>query len=168
MSLTAERLDMLNKDSTNKIAMEIEDLEDNRQHALGTRVYDTFSDSCINCKGYTVNIMKCAGLLMIVLLYMPFVASGQEYSYSQYDSRDGLAGSTVYCMTQDKEGFIWFGTETGLSRFDGTHFKNFSTDDGLPSNDIIKLFPTRKAVFGLHLSKKRSVIIQGENIYPGK
>src|SRR4030095_9145559 len=47
-------------------------------------------------------------------------------------------------MTQDKEGFLWFGTETGLSRFDGTHFKNFTTDDGLPSNEIIQLFDDSK------------------------
>jgi ligand-binding sensor domain-containing protein len=43
-------------------------------------------------------------------------------------------------MVQDKDGFMWFGTETGLSRFDGTHFKNFYTSDGLPDNEIIKLF----------------------------
>jgi ligand-binding sensor domain-containing protein len=35
---------------------------------------------------------------------------------------------------------MWFGTETGLSRFDGTHFKSFTKDDGLPDNEIIQLF----------------------------
>lgn len=68
----------------------------------------------------------------------------QEYSYSHYDSKEGLAGSTVYCMTQDKEGFLWFGTETGLSRYDGTHFKNFTREDGLPDNEIIQLFADSK------------------------
>jgi ligand-binding sensor domain-containing protein len=74
----------------------------------------------------------------------PLFICGQEYSYSHYDSKDGLAGSTVYCMTQDKEGFLWFGTETGLSRFDGTHFRNFTREDGLPDNDIIQLFADSK------------------------
>jgi ligand-binding sensor domain-containing protein len=78
------------------------------------------------------------------LFCLPFLALAQEYSYTQYDSKNGLAGSTVYCMTQDKDGFLWFGTETGLSRFDGTHFKNFTTDDGLPSNEIIQLFTDTK------------------------
>ncbi|MBS1597638.1 MAG: histidine kinase [Bacteroidetes bacterium] len=68
----------------------------------------------------------------------------QQYSYVNYDVKDGLAGSTVYSMVQDKDGFIWFGTETGLSRFDGTHFKNFTTADGLPDNEIIKLFVDSK------------------------
>ena len=67
-------------------------------------------------------------------------ASAQEYSYVQYTVQNGLAGSTVYDVAQDKDGFIWFATETGLSRFDGSHFKNFSSKDGLPDDEIIKLF----------------------------
>jgi ligand-binding sensor domain-containing protein len=69
---------------------------------------------------------------------------GQEYGYTNYGSKDGLPSATVYCMTQDKDGFIWFGTETGLSRFDGTHFRNFTLDDGLPDNEIIQLFADSK------------------------
>lgn len=68
----------------------------------------------------------------------------QDYTYVQYDTRDGLAGSTVYDLCQDKEGFLWFATETGLSRFDGTHFVNFTTQDGLPDNEVLKLFPDSK------------------------
>jgi hypothetical protein len=43
-------------------------------------------------------------------------------------------------MARDRDGFLWFGTETGLSRFDGTHFRNFYMSDGLPDNEIIKVF----------------------------
>src|SRR5579871_2411249 len=68
----------------------------------------------------------------------------QEYNYVHYDVKDGLAGSTVYAIAQDKDGFLWFGTETGLSRFDGTHFKNFYTSDGLPDNEIINVFVDSK------------------------
>ncbi len=68
----------------------------------------------------------------------------QEYAYTHYDSKEGLASSTVYCMTQDRDGFLWFGTETGLSRFDGTHFKNFTKDEGLSDNDIIQVFADSK------------------------
>src|ERR1700761_1363200 len=64
----------------------------------------------------------------------------QQYSYAAYSVRNGLASSTVYAIVQDKTGFIWFGTETGLSRFDGSRFVNFHTTDGLPDNEIIKLF----------------------------
>ena len=68
----------------------------------------------------------------------------QEYNYIHYDVKDGLAGSTVFDLCQDKDGFIWFATEAGISRFDGTHFKNFTTTDGLPETEIIKLFADSK------------------------
>lgn len=77
------------------------------------------------------------GLLLIVLAD---TALSQEYSYTHYDISDGLAGSTVYCITQDKEGFIWLGTETGVSRFDGTHFRTFTTKDGLPDVEVLEMF----------------------------
>ncbi|MFL5811610.1 MAG: two-component regulator propeller domain-containing protein, partial [Flavisolibacter sp.] len=79
-------------------------------------------------------------LVVLSFLLLTIASIGQEYSYTHYDSKDGLAGSTVYCVTQDREGFLWFGTENGLSRFDGTHFKNFTTADGLPDNEILRVF----------------------------
>lgn len=60
----------------------------------------------------------------------------QSYNYAHYTTRDGLAGETLYGITQDAEGFMWFGTETGLSRFDGQQFKTFTVADGLPSNEV--------------------------------
>lgn len=67
-------------------------------------------------------------------------ASAQDFNYVHYDTKDGLAGSTVYDMCQDKDGFMWFATENGLSRFDGTTFKNFTVKDGLPDNEVLKVF----------------------------
>jgi len=87
---------------------------------------------------------KSNTLILLWLILLPFLSTSQELSYTHYDTKDGLAGSTVYCATLDKDGFLWFGTETGLSRFDGTHFKNFTTRDGLPDNEIIKLFTDSK------------------------
>jgi len=68
----------------------------------------------------------------------------QEYSYTNFNIKNGLAGSTAYCITQDKDGFIWIGTETGVSRFDGTHFKNFTSSDGLPDAEILQIFADSK------------------------
>ncbi|MDB5281113.1 MAG: hypothetical protein JWO06_188 [Bacteroidota bacterium] len=56
-----------------------------------------------------------------------------------YGVKEGLPASTVYAITQDLDGFIWFGTEAGLVRFDGAEFKTYSTKDGLPDNEILGL-----------------------------
>ncbi len=76
-------------------------------------------------------------------LWVPNLLFAQEYSYTHYDIADGLAGSTVYCLAQDRDGFIWAATETGVSRFDGTHFKNFTIADGLPDIEVLQLFGDR-------------------------
>lgn len=93
------------------------------------------------------------GIFAVILSHVSF---SQEYSYTHYDITDGLAGSSLYCITQDKDGFIWTGTDAGVSRFDGTHFRNFTTKDGLPDLEILQMFcdsqgriwmaPFRKAV----------------------
>lgn len=104
-----------------------------------------------NCVNFSTNMEYFFALLSRKWLFITAVfisncstLAGQEFSYTQFDGKDGLAGSVVYCSAQDKDGFLWFGTETGLSRYDGTHFHNYSTADGLPDNEIIKLFVDSK------------------------
>ncbi|HVW63296.1 MAG TPA: two-component regulator propeller domain-containing protein, partial [Puia sp.] len=78
-------------------------------------------------------------ILSPALLLFLLPCFSQDYSYMRYDVNDGLAGSNVYCITQDKEGFLWMGTEGGLSRFDGVHFTNFTLEDGLPDIEVLQI-----------------------------
>lgn len=43
-------------------------------------------------------------------------------------------------MAQDDMGFLWFGTDQGLARFDGTRFKVFGVKDGLPDPEVLNIF----------------------------
>ncbi|HEV3327513.1 MAG TPA: two-component regulator propeller domain-containing protein, partial [Puia sp.] len=89
--------------------------------------------------------MRCVAILLFVLASFVYsTAFPQEYSYTHYDITEGLAGTTAYCITQDADGFIWVGTETGVSRFDGTHFRNFTTADGLPDIEVLQIFGDSK------------------------
>ena len=63
----------------------------------------------------------------------------QTPSYYHYSTSDGLASSTVFEIIQTRDGFIWFATLNGASRFDGTHFTTLRTKDGLNSNATISL-----------------------------
>ncbi len=83
-------------------------------------------------------------LISLLLITSVYLLHAQDFNYVHYDTRDGLAGSTVYDMCQDKNGFLWFATENGLSRYDGTKFKNFTVQDGLPDNEVLKLFADSK------------------------
>lgn len=42
--------------------------------------------------------------------------------------QNGLAGNSVYSIFKDKDGFIWFGTGDGLSRYDGKNIRSFTSD----------------------------------------
>src|SRR5215211_5823950 len=46
----------------------------------------------------------------------------------------GLSQSSVRVILQDSRGFIWFGTEDGLNRYDGYNFKTFKPDPDVSSS----------------------------------
>lgn len=64
-------------------------------------------------------------LLIVTYLFMLAVISGQASLYRIYQTSNGLSHNSVWAVIQDSEGFMWFGTNDGLNRFDGVHFKVF-------------------------------------------
>ena len=50
--------------------------------------------------------------------------------------KDGLAGNIVYSIAQQPDGIYWFGTNKGLSRFDGKNWHNWNIHNGLAGNDV--------------------------------
>ena len=52
-----------------------------------------------------------------------------------YDATDGLPGET-HCLLQDRQGYLWIGTNAGLCRYDGTEFITYTTADGLVDNRL--------------------------------
>lgn len=52
-----------------------------------------------------------------------------EYPYKHYTVQDGLVQMQVQAIYQDSKGYLWLGTKTGISRFDGKNFKNYNALD---------------------------------------
>ncbi|MDP4174353.1 MAG: two-component regulator propeller domain-containing protein [Bacteroidota bacterium] len=77
---------------------------------------------------------------MIFLILWSSLCFSQVLPLKNYSVNDGLPNPYVSSVVQDKMGFIWFGTNYGISKFDGTSFKNYSTDQGLISNHIYTLY----------------------------
>jgi ligand-binding sensor domain-containing protein/two-component sensor histidine kinase len=75
------------------------------------------------------------------LVFFCTVTTGlaQGLMIRNYNVKDGLANATVYAAVQDKDGFIWFATPTGVSKFDGKRFRNYAKKDGLTDNEVVKL-----------------------------
>ena len=60
----------------------------------------------------------------------------QTYFFDNYNVKEGLAQSKVFYTHQDSKGYLWLGTEAGVSRFDGINFINYNTEDGLAQNGV--------------------------------
>ncbi|QHT70882.1 response regulator [Rhodocytophaga rosea] len=63
------------------------------------------------------------------------------FKFNRINSKDGLSNSSIRCILQDKEGFMWFGTKDGLNRYDGfsfTVFQHNPFDNNTISNNVIR------------------------------
>lgn len=68
---------------------------------------------------------KQRALALLVLTVCSLCVMAAEYQFRSLTIGNGLAGSRVNCIVKDKSGFLWFGTDAGLSRFDGFRFQNY-------------------------------------------
>ncbi|MCX6305017.1 MAG: histidine kinase [Bacteroidetes bacterium] len=77
---------------------------------------------------------------MAVILFSANLTLPAQNPYIQhYTTQDGLPSNTVYYVFQDSRKFLWFATDAGVSRYDGTSFTNYRKKDGLASNDVIRI-----------------------------
>jgi len=61
-----------------------------------------------------------------------FCLLGQEFHIKTFTSKDGLSSSYILSTYQDKLGYLWISTPSGLNRFDGKYFVNYGFNEGLP------------------------------------
>ncbi|MGE5496541.1 MAG: two-component regulator propeller domain-containing protein, partial [Syntrophothermus sp.] len=82
---------------------------------------------------------------LVFLILLGEIVYSQQYSFKSFSVEHGLAQSQVTALIQDKNGFLWFGTNGGgLSRFDGHTFHTFNTQNGLIDNMVLNLFQDSK------------------------
>ncbi|MCK5170317.1 MAG: hypothetical protein KAQ75_10595, partial [Bacteroidales bacterium] len=60
----------------------------------------------------------------------------QTYYFDYYGVQEGLPQSKVYDVVQDDHGYFWLATESGISKFDGVNFTNYTAENGLAEGGI--------------------------------
>ena len=87
-------------------------------------------------------------LVVAFSLAMPAWAQHITYRFERYSLEEGLSQSVVNAVVQDKTGYMWFGTQNGLNRFDGHEFKVFyhqpRNPDSIADNFIRCLYVDRQ------------------------
>jgi signal transduction histidine kinase/ligand-binding sensor domain-containing protein/DNA-binding response OmpR family regulator len=105
-------------------------------------------------------------LLLLTGIGRPATAQGEAPRFTAITSMDGLSANTVTAILKDRYGLLWFATDDGLNKFDGTgftvyrHQKKDSTS--LKSNDVSSIYEDRSGriwvgtiIGSLHLYDRR-------------
>ena len=66
-------------------------------------------------------------IFAIIALVVPlmFSAASADFWFRRFSVENGLSSNSVRAIVQDKYGFLWFGSDDGLNRYDGITMKQY-------------------------------------------
>jgi ligand-binding sensor domain-containing protein/signal transduction histidine kinase len=74
------------------------------------------------------------GVMLAALCAGASAAAARRLHFDRFSIEQGLSQETVATILQDRQGFMWFGTQAGLDRFDGYRITEFRTDPRDPGS----------------------------------
>ena len=96
--------------------------------------------SRINSRRNILNLFKYSLLFYLLIFSNQSTAQLREFKYKQITTEDGLVDDMALRIRQDAKGYLWFGTRSGLVKYDGTRLHTYTFDpnqpDGLNGNNI--------------------------------
>lgn len=84
-------------------------------------------------------------LISLIIIFVGLALDGSAQSgmrFSHFSVREGLSQNTINAIYEDESGFIWFGTQDGLNRFDGNSFASWPLSplqDALSDNFVLSI-----------------------------
>jgi ligand-binding sensor domain-containing protein/signal transduction histidine kinase/DNA-binding response OmpR family regulator len=73
-------------------------------------------------------------LLIFCLAYSDHAQPNRQFSFDHLTIEDGLSQSTVFAITKDADGYMWFGTRDGLNRYDSRAIKVYRNKENDPNS----------------------------------
>lgn len=94
-----------------------------------------------------IHILSRHYFYLLLLVIIPRLLFGQaeekKFYFSVLNTENGFTQNSVSAIFQDSEGYLWFGTQDGLNRYDGYEFKTFRSGyndtNSLSGNHIFKI-----------------------------
>jgi ligand-binding sensor domain-containing protein/serine phosphatase RsbU (regulator of sigma subunit) len=93
------------------------------------------------------NILTRAGssfILSCLFVLSNLVVFAQKYNVLSFSTSDGLPGQIVNDVFQDKDGYFWFATQSGVSKFNGHEFIDFNPIKALVGIDAVSILQDAK------------------------
>ena len=105
-----------------------------------------------------ISFKNLPGPLFTFIAFLITVQAGaQQIHFRTHSVTDGLNSNTVWTISQDDQGYMWFATVNGLQRYDGNGFITFKSNEknpnAIPSTHIVALF----------LDNKKRLWLYGDN-----
>ena len=90
--------------------------------------------------------------MLLLMCHVSLVAQSPQL----FTSSEGLSCSQIESLMQDSKGYIWFGTNDGLDRYNGYEFKHYKFDkydkNSLPNNYIVDIIEDKNGyIYGFQL-----------------
>jgi ligand-binding sensor domain-containing protein len=86
------------------------------------------------CRLTLLAFRKAIPLALALLTLAGGALCAQEYSFRSLGVTEGLNNLAIRRIYQDRVGFIWVSTESGIFRYDGDRFEVFAAEQGIPLN----------------------------------
>lgn len=104
-------------------------------------------------------------LVLTLLLVFSMALSAQVSGIVNYTQEQGLNASYTYVLSQDRDGYIWIGSDNGLFRFDGVEFKNYNTKNGLRNIDVLQAFSLKGGEIFIAPFMTDFAYLRGDSLY---
>lgn len=139
----------------------------------------------MNCEKLNISICRYFKykIVLIFFLNLQYSIAQQHLIVQNYDSEQGLSQNSVWSITQSGDGFMWFGTQDRLNRFDGSRFmtifpnplkRNGKLVNGKLSKMVCALCVDKKGFIWIGTTKEiyiydriKDKSILPDEIYPG-
>jgi hypothetical protein len=84
-------------------------------------------------------LRKISVFFIVFILGFGINTIAQNPYIRHFTAIDGLPTNTIYQIYQDSQKFIWFTSDAGVVKFDGSNFTSYRKKDGLSSNDVVRI-----------------------------
>ena len=79
--------------------------------------------------------MKTSSIRYLIIFFsLPLFAQGHSFLFERIATSRGGSSEKIQCILQDSKGFIWFGTDDGLKKYDGQRFTTFQHEPDEPNS----------------------------------
>jgi len=115
-------------------------------------------------------VVKYALFICCLILGSGVAVSRQrDLNFVNFGNEDGLSSNTVTTVLKDKYGYMWFGTDDGLNKFDGVNFTvyrhNESDTASIGANSILAMHEDRFGNFWIGTNRGLSLYNRKKNCF---